>query len=145
MKRHIFSLVAATLVAASAAHAQTAEYPKAKHRGPDGGAIMQGTEHERMMAELHLTDEQKAQLKAIHEKYAAERHAARTEEHSEAKAHMSRMGEMSAEQLSEVRAVLTSDQQAKFDAMMAEHKKKHEMREQGKMKHGMGPKPESSL
>ena len=145
MKRHVFSLLAATVVAASAAHAQTADYPKAKHRGPDGGAIMQGTEHERMMAALHLTDDQKAQIKAIHEKYAAERHAARTEEHPDAKAHMSRMGEMSAEQMAEVRAVLTTDQQTKFDAMMAEQKKKHEMREQGKMNHRMGPKPQSSL
>lgn len=147
MNRYFFSLMAAAIVAAPAAHAQTT----AKPMSMDPGMAMHqqhanADEHAKMMAKLNLTDAQKTQIKTIHAKYEAQMKAA----HGGGMAGMSGMSgmnnvpgmnKMMTQEMAEVRAVLTPDQQKQFDTMMAEHKKQHEAMDHSKMKMPMGSMP----
>lgn len=126
---------------APALHAQTtttqpmpAGAQMMKHRGPG---------HEKMMAELNLTDAQKAQVKAIHAKYEpqikAEREkmrpqmeaaraarakgdtAAERSDRASFRAAMGPMQQIHQQEMAEVRAILTPAQQQKFDSMKQQH------------------------
>ena len=128
MNRHFLSLVAALILAAPAAHAQVADGMHHEHAD--------SAEHARMMAKLNLTDAQKAQIKAIHEKYHAQMKDAHKQSGMAGTDSMHDMHDMldmhdmdttMKKAMAEVRAVLTPAQQKQFDAMMAEHSKKREV------------------
>ncbi len=152
--------VAATL-AAPALYAQTTTVttqpmPVAgahmmKHQGPGG--------HNKMMADLNLTDSQKAQVKAIHAKYEpqikAEREKMRPQmeaaraarangdtsaaraDRANFRAAMGPMQQIHQQEMAEVRAILTPAQQAKFDTIKAQHKGKKVGRHMKRMKAGI--------
>ncbi len=148
MNRYLFSLLAAAVVAAPVAHAQTSTKPMTMDHGmamheqhADSG------EHAKMMATLNLTDAQKTQIKAIHAKYEAQMKGT----HDGNMAGMAGMGKtpgmdkMMVQEMADVRAVLTPDQQKQFDTMMAEHKKEHEAKAHHKMNHGNMKMPMGSM
>lgn len=95
---------------------------------PDSGA------HARMMAALNLTDAQRTQIAAIHAKYEAQMGGMGA---MSGMGNMSGMGstsgmssmpgmdKMRAQEMAEVRAVLTPEQQQRFDRLMLEHQKNH--------------------
>ncbi len=141
MKRHLFAALAvAVTMTAPALHAQSTTTQAAPgmqmhhERGPG---------HDKMMAELNLTDAQKAQIKAIHAKYEpqvrAERERMRPEmqaaraarangdtaaasaDRAKFRAAMGPMRKVHEQEMAEVRAILTAAQQAKFDTMKAKH------------------------
>lgn len=144
MKRHFLAAIAAAAcMAAPALHAQGAQQPRPADRGR---MTMQnhGERHDRMMATLNLTDAQKAQIKAIHAKYEpqvkAARQAMRTQmeaaraarakgdtaavraNRAQMKAAMEPMSRIHQQEMAEIRAILTPEQQAKFDTMKSQRK-----------------------
>ncbi|MGI8547073.1 MAG: Spy/CpxP family protein refolding chaperone [Gemmatimonadaceae bacterium] len=139
MKRHLFTALAvAATMAAPALYAQTAT----TRPMPTAGAEQRGPGHDRMMAELKLTDAQKAQVKAVHAKYEpqvkAERDRLRPQMEAARAAHvkgdtanradwraaMEPMRKIHMQEQAEVRAVLTPEQQTKFDTMMQNRRDK---------------------
>ncbi len=133
MKRHLFTALAvAATMAAPALYAQTAT----TRPMPTAGAEQRGPGHDRMMAELNLTDAQKAQVEAIHAKYEPQMKAERdrlrpqmqaaraarakgdTANRADWRAAMEPMRKMHMQEQAEVRAILTPAQQAKLDTMM---------------------------
>lgn len=132
MTKRILFLLAASLMAVPAADAQAVA--PMRHERSDSA------EHAQMMAKLDLTDAQKAQIKAIHEKYHAQMKAAHQrsgmagmdsmhEKHNmndmQGMQGMQGMDSTMKQAMAEVRAVLTPKQQLQFDAMVAEHQRKH--------------------
>ncbi len=126
-------MAVAVTMAAPALHAQTTT----TRPMPAAGARMQrGPGHDRMMAQLNLTDAQKAQIKAIHAKYEPQMKAERdrlrpqmeaaraaraegdTANRADRRAAMEPMRKIRDQEQAEVRAILTPEQQAKFDTMM---------------------------
>src|SRR4051812_13948170 len=123
--------LALTLGAVSAASAQAPDAPRAEHRmggrGPGGG----------MFKDLNLTDAQKSQVKAIHEKYKDQEKAVREQmkpmrEQFEAarksgdkaklealraqyKPQMEQGRALRERQMAEIRSILNADQQKKLD------------------------------
>lgn len=141
MNRHLFTLLAAAIIAAPTVHAQSTE---AMHHQRGDSA-----EHARMMAKLGLTPDQKTRIDAIHRKYAAKMSSAHDSTGTR------KMGDMHAAHdstmkraMAEVRAVLDPKQQVLFDSMMTEHMKhrtEHESssRDSSGHEHEHGP-PSSS-
>jgi Spy/CpxP family protein refolding chaperone len=124
--------VAGVSAAQSTASPSTRSHAGSDHRGHGGSARREG-----FARELNLTDAQKAQVKAIRDKYKPQNealraqakpfvdaaHAARQKGDTAAfrtnieKAHQIRDGaSFRAQERAEIRAVLTPEQQAKFDA-----------------------------
>lgn len=139
MKKHLAVLAAALVAAAPMAHAQatTAPAPRAEH----GMRGQRGPGHERMFKSLDLTDAQKAQVKAIHQKYASQlkstREAARPDFEAmraarqkgdtaairaaaaKLRADMAPAQKVRAQEMAEVRGILTPAQQQKLDSLAA--------------------------
>jgi Spy/CpxP family protein refolding chaperone len=104
--------------------------------------------HDRMMKDLDLTADQQARIKAIHAKYAAQlksardasrpnldamkkarasgdtaaMRAAREKMRADMRANMAPVQKVRQQEMAEIRAVLTPDQQQKFDAQQAKMK-----------------------
>jgi len=160
MKMQFLTIAAAAVMAAPMLHAQvtTPRAPAAadsqRHMGPRRGPG-------NMMKDLNLTADQQARIKAIHAKYAAQMKAAhdaskpdldamkaaRTSGDTAAmraararmRANMAPAMKLREQEMAEVRAVLTAEQQQKFDAQRAQMKSR-----MGKMgNHGwMGNHPQ---
>ena len=120
-------------------------------RAMRGGKGMRG-DHGKLMADLKLTDAQKNQIKAIHAKYEPQfkalrdqgkaqfgsmrearqkgdtSTAARARFKQEREAFRTRSMAIRQQEQNEVRAILTADQRAKFDAAQAQRKAKMEER-----------------
>ena len=149
MKKHLAVLAAALVAAAPMAHAQATTAPAsgAQHemRGMRG---MRGPGHEGMFKSLNLTDAQKAQVKAIHEKYAAQfksardaakpdfdamraarqkgdtaaARAAREKLHAD----MAPTQKVHEQEMAEIRAILTPAQQQQLDQLRAQRAQRGE-------------------
>lgn len=135
MNRYSFSLIAAMAVLAPAAHAQATTHTDATAGHAQAGA-QAGGEHE-MMAKLNLSATQKAQIKAIRDKYAAQMKSMPGMNNMSGTGNMKGMAmpgmdKMRAQEMAEIRATLTPAQQTQFDAMMAEHQKGHDKNHAGK-------------
>jgi Spy/CpxP family protein refolding chaperone len=132
MNKRILFLLAAALTATPAAYAQAAAHP---HQARSDSAA-----HAEMMARLDLTDAQKAQIKAIHAKYHAQMKSSHERSDMAGMDSMHEKDDMKdmhgmhgmhgmdstmKKAMAEVRAVLTPNQQLKFDSMVAEHEHKH--------------------
>ena len=141
MKKHLAFLAAALVAAAPMAHAQatTAPAPRAE-RG------MRGPGHGDMYKSLNLTDAQKAQVKAIHQKYASQFKSARDAAkpdfdamkaarqkgdtaamraaREKLRADMGPTQKVREQEMAEVRGILTPAQQQQFDAMKAKFAKR---------------------
>lgn len=140
MKKHFAVLAAALVAAAPMAHAQatTTQAARAEHgmRGPGHG-------HGDMFKSLNLTAAQKAQVKAIHQKYAPQMKAAREAAkpdfqamraarqrgdtagaraaRAKLRAEMGPSQKVRAQEMAEIRAILTPAQQQQLDAIKAQH------------------------
>lgn len=172
MKQHILSkqnilaaLAMTTLAAAPTLRAQTTTPQPAPAPGQHGRqhgvaqagrrADRRGPRQDRMMAELNLTESQKAQIRAIHTRYQPqlraerdrlrpEREAARTARARgdtsamrADRAQMQALRQLREQEMSDVRAVLTPDQQARFDSMRTRHGGEHAMKGKGMKGKGM--------
>jgi protein CpxP len=154
-----FALVAAAAAAlAGAAQAQSAITPPTNQQGAVRGHRGQGGERGRFK-DLNLTDAQKTQIKAIHAKYQPQLKTAREQakpymdaartarqkgDTATARADMLKARDVMkstqairTQELNEVRAVLTADQQAKLDAKMKASKTQRADRG-GRGGHGRG-------
>ena len=141
MKMQFLTVAAAALMAAPMLHAQATTTPAPAHSQMRAG-MRPG--HARMMKDLGLTTEQKAQMKAIHAKYAPQMKAAfaASKPDMEALRAARKSGDTTAlnaarakmradmapnqkirqQEMAEMRAVLTPAQQQKFDADRAKMK-----------------------
>lgn len=130
MSRLSFSALGAALILASAT--ASAQAPAARHdRGHEGhemrGERGKGRGEMALFRGIDLSAAQKEQVKQIREKYRAQmkeqRHARRGEEADRRRPtpeEMEAMRKVRQQQVSEIRAVLTAEQQVKFDANLAE-------------------------
>lgn len=107
--------VAMLVGAATVALAQAPTPQHGQHGKADRGA-------RGMMSDLNLTDAQKEQIKAIHAKYRTQNTAAATARREQ--------------QQAEIRAVLTAEQQLKFDARHAQMRERMSQRDSTKRKAG---------
>lgn len=111
----------AALTFGVAAHAQSAD--TTAHRGrPDRGAMMQRN-NERMAKELNLTDDQKTQFAAIDKAQWASMDSLRKSGASRDDIRKSMMANMK-DANDKKRAILTPDQQTKFDQLMKEREER---------------------
>ena len=127
----------ATLAAAlcvgitSAAAAQGTEPPQQGQGEMRRGGGMGGL----LLKDISLTDAQKAQVKAIREKYAPLQLELRKSVQATGsppdEATRTKMIDLQSKQAAEIRAVLTADQQATFDKNLAEMKSQMESRRKG--------------
>jgi len=127
----------ATLAAAlcvgitSAAAAQGTEPPQQGQGEMRRGGGMGGL----LLKDINLTDAQKAQVKAIREKYAPLQLELRKSVQATGsppdEATRTKMIDLQSKQAAEIRAVLTADQQATFDKNLAEMKSQMESRRKG--------------
>ena len=114
----------ATLAAAlcvgmtSAAAAQGTEPPQGQGRGERMGGML--------LKDINLTDAQKAQVKTIRDKYVPQlqelRKASQATGGPPDEATRTKMMDIQTKQTTEIRAILTADQQATFDKNLAEMK-----------------------
>ena len=156
------AIAAAPALSAQAVPATPAPQAQAHRMGPGRQAG-----HEGFLAKLNLTDAQKAQVKAIHQKYAAQfkstRDAARPDMdamraarqkrdtatvnalRAKMRADMAPMQKVHEQEMAEVRAILTPDQQKQFDTMATQQRERMKngkggMGRMGGMWHGRGGK-----
>jgi Spy/CpxP family protein refolding chaperone len=132
MKVIRIATLAATLCVGmtSVAAAQSTEPQQGQGQGEARRGGMGGT----LLKDITLTDAQKAQVKAIRDKYVpqlmelrkAEQATGTRDEASRAKA-----TDIMNKQAAEIRAILTADQQATFDKNLAEMKAKWDARQKG--------------
>jgi protein CpxP len=142
--------------------AQSTETPRTR---PDAGSHQRGNRRghggrEGFGRDLNLTDAQKAQIKTIRQKYQPQNEALRAQakpyveaaraarqkgdtaafRSNREKAHQLRQGaSFRAQEQAEIRAVLTPEQQAKFDARKKEHDAKGGNKGWGRKGHGEKP------
>ena len=144
MKMQILTAAAVALLAAPTLHAQATPAPaQARHSqmGPRHG------HHGMMMKELNLTADQKAKVKAIHERYKVQMKSSAASDkpdreamkaarargdsagmraaRAKLQAEMAPRRQMHEQELNEVRGILTPAQQQKFDAARAKMKGEH--------------------
>lgn len=163
MKKQLAMLAVAMVAVAPMVHAQATTAPAQEpHHGMMMGPGHRGGDHEQMMKALNLTDAQKAQVKAIHEKYDAQfkalhqnmkpqmdaMRAARQKgdtaairaQREQMRSQMEPMRKLHEQEMAEVRAILTPAQQQQFDAMKAQREQRmKEMGEKGEWR-GRGHK-----
>jgi len=115
----------------SAAAAQGTEPPQQGQGEMRRGGGMGGL----LLKDISLTDAQKAQVKAIREKYAPLQLELRKSVQATGsppdEATRTKMIDLQSKQAAEIRAVLTADQQATFDKNLAEMKSQMESRRKG--------------
>jgi Spy/CpxP family protein refolding chaperone len=159
MKLQFLAVAAAAgLMAVPALHAQATTPPQASvtgHNFPQRGMMHRG-----MMRDLNLTADQQAKMKAIHEKYAPQMKAAREKSkpdfdamkkarashdtaamnaaRAKLQADMAPMQGVMKQQMAEMRAILTPEQQQKMDSAHV-HMKGHMGGR--RFRPGMGNKP----
>lgn len=142
MKKHLAVLAAALVAAAPMVHAQAATTP-----APRAQRAMRGPGHN-MFQSLNLTDAQKAQVKAIHEKYAAQFKSAREAAKpdidamraarqkgdtvamraagAKLRADMAPTRKVREQEMAEVRAILTPAQQQQLDQLRSQRAQRGE-------------------
>jgi Spy/CpxP family protein refolding chaperone len=87
-----------------------------------------------LLKDITLTDAQKAQVKAIREKYAPQQIELRKSAQAVGGADevtRAKIADLRQKQAAEIRAILTADQQAQFDKNLAEMKSQMESRRNG--------------
>jgi len=153
--------------AAGVAAAQSAPAPQTRpdsgayRRGPRAGGEFRGRRGpgRDFMADLNLTEAQKAQTKAIRDKYKPQREALRTQEKplidaaraarqkgdtAAFRSNMQKARELGqsvrTQEMNEIRGVLTAEQRAKFDARQ---KERAERRGKGGKGWKKGPAPQA--
>ena len=120
MKKVLF-LAFAALFFGIAAHAQTADGGNGGGRRGPGGGMRQNSE--RMAQELNLTDDQKAQFDAIDKAQSATMDSLRQSGASRDDMRQTMMANRKAAN-DKKRALLTSDQQTKFDQILQEQEER---------------------
>ena len=138
MKRRIcLFAVGAMMMCALSAMAQ--DQKPGEGRGPGGGRPMMTPDEQvsRLSTELNLTDDQKAKIKPIFEDQAAKMKALREDTSTSMDDKRPKMQDIRKSTNDQVRAVLTADQQKKFDDMQA---KMRERQREGQ-KPADAPKP----
>jgi Spy/CpxP family protein refolding chaperone len=117
--------VGATSVAA--AQGQNEPQGQGERRGGGMGGML--------LKDINLTDAQKAQVKTIREKYAPQqlelRKSAQAVGGPPDEATRAKMIDLQTKQAAEIRAILTSDQQATFDKNLADQRARMEARRNG--------------
>jgi len=156
--------VAAVLVLGMAGAVGAQE--QTRRDGTGRGMRQRGAQHGHMMKDLNLSDAQKSRIKAIQEKYRPQMEAladqnrnqfralrdarqkgdtgtaARARAQQQREQFRQRVTALRGQQLAEVRAVLTTEQQAKYDARSKERRSKMEGR-RGRMKEKRGQRRNS--
>jgi len=143
MKKHLAFLAAALVAVAPMAHAQATRAPAPR---AERGAMTGMRGHGDMYKSLNLTAAQKAQVKAIHQKYASQFKSARDASkpdfdamraarqkgdtaamraaREKLRADMAPTQKVREQEMAEVRGILTPAQQQQFDAMKAKFAKR---------------------
>ena len=140
------------LIAASAA-AVAAQAPDGRERARGGemrqGGMRQGG-HRGLMRGVELTDAQRTQIRAIHDTYRPQRQelqkamrSARADQQRPDSAALQRWRELALRERTEVRGVLTADQQAIFDQNVKRVSERMQKRD-GKRPRGEGKRARGS-
>ena len=124
--KKLLALSFAAVILSSAAFAQT-ERPVDKLAKMERHAGRHNKD--KMMKELNLSKEQKAQLKAQHQDMKAKREALKAQDNITVKEMREKQAALKAEQKSKMDAVLNADQRAKMEEL-----KKQKMAERGNKK-----------
>ncbi len=125
---------AATVVSASAHAQQTPPSDSASprgdwhHGGGDGSRMRHGgaPHHDGMLKDLDLSKAQQSQVKLIHDRYRMKADSLRTRNTAHDSSTRAQFHAVMTQEMGEIRAVLTPDQQKKFDDKMAMMKERHE-------------------
>jgi protein CpxP len=123
-------LCVATASVSACAHSQQA--PPADSSSPRGQGGWQGSQMrhrggergDRMFAGLNLTKDQRAQIKLIRDRYRLQADSLRMGGAAHDSTSRAAFGSLMTQEMSEIRAVLTPDQQKKFDDKMAKMKER---------------------
>ena len=101
-----------------------------QHDG-DGSPMKHGGDHRggMMMKNLNLTKEQHEQVKAIHERYRQQGESMHKDGAPRDSTSREQHRAMMKQEMGEIRAVLTPDQQKQFDENMAKMQERHEHRD----------------
>ncbi|MEP7065099.1 MAG: Spy/CpxP family protein refolding chaperone [Gemmatimonadota bacterium] len=125
----LFCMAAATLTAC--AHSQQA--PPADSASPRAGGDWQGSrmrhrgQHgDRMLEGLDLTKDQKDRVARIHDRYKLQADSMRVKGATRDSTSRSAFRSMMMQEMSEIRGVLTPDQQKQFDDRMAKMRERHQ-------------------
>jgi Spy/CpxP family protein refolding chaperone len=105
-----------------------------RHRG--------GSRGDGMLKDLNLTKDQQAQVKLIRDRYRLKADSLRTDGAAHDSTSRSAFRSIMTQEMSEIRAVLTPDQQKKFDDKMAKMKERHE-KHGGRDGHDGPPPPDN--
>lgn len=126
MKKQVIMAAALVMISVSVAVAQRGKAPaNNRDQAPrteqarNGGPRM-----EQMKTELGLTEDQVAKIKAIHKASKAKPETPRAEMTTEQKAEMKKLRDA---ERAKIRAVLTPEQQLKFDKMKSDKPKQNKM------------------
>ena len=123
----IATLAAALCVGMTSVAAAQGTEPQGQGRGDRMGGMI--------LKDINLTDAQKAQVKTIREKYVPQlqelRKSAQATGGPPDEATRTKMMDIQTKQTTEIRAILTADQQATFDKNLAEMKARMEARRSG--------------
>ncbi len=126
--------VAAATLAACAHTQQAPPSDSASPRGQgqwqhdgDGSRMRHGGGHNGdMLKDLNLTKEQHEQVKAIHDRYRKQAESLRKNGADRDSTSREQFRSMRKQEMNEIRAILTPDQQKQFDDKMAKMKERHE-------------------
>jgi Spy/CpxP family protein refolding chaperone len=137
-------LCAAAVTVTACAHTQQAAPADSasprQYGGPHGGhgGMRDGQHGGRMLGGLDLTKDQRSQITLIRDRYKLQTDSMRTNTSGRDSTNRAAFRTMMTQEMSDIRAVLSPDQQKKFDDRMAQ------MRDHRRMHHQNGSPPDSS-
>ncbi|HEY7861356.1 MAG: hypothetical protein ACHQRL_01135 [Gemmatimonadales bacterium] len=137
-------LCAAAVTVTACAHTQQAAPADSasprQYGGPHGGhgGMRDGQHGGRMLGGLDLTKDQRSQITLIRDRYKLQTDSMRTNTSGRDSTSRAAFRTMMTQEMSDIRAVLSPDQQKKFDDRMAQ------MRDHRRMHHQNGSPPDSS-
>lgn len=124
MKKIFLIAIAAFFFAASSSAQTQRNVPRSQRVQSDSG---RHANREKMMNELNLSVDQKAQIKSLQQENRQQRDAIKNDTSLTPDQKKQKMKELHQSQSDKMNSILTPDQQAKRKTLMAERKQNHQM------------------
>lgn len=123
--KKVFLFVTAALLFAATSNAQVQRNSSNSQRVQSDSA--RHARSEKMMNELNLSQDQKTQIKSLHQENKQQRDAIKNDASLTPDQKKQKMKELHQSQSEKMNSILTPDQQVKRKQMMAERKQNHQM------------------